>query len=141
MKRYYIYFLLILPLLFLAFMLPFTYRELSDGSRSIRNSFDDDFTWIVYTIPTLTATILLLIKNRFTALFGTLIYMLSLGLSIFMNIVLLDVRPYRKIGVGPTLIFIVMLVAVIFGVIHTRKLFKNRTQKAKANSDLLDDAF
>jgi len=142
MKRHYIYFSLLPVLLFVAFYMPFTISRPFSGVEHIDNSFDDGFTWIVYTLPTLVSTILLMIKNRVTALIGASIYFLSFGLSVFMNIVLQEGRPDNSVGLGARLILVVMLAGTIIGVVHTVFLFRNKQLKPKKNnSDVLDDVF
>lgn len=137
MKYHYIYFALLPVMLFVAFILPFTIDDW-DGIREVRNSFDDEFTWIIYTVITLIATTLLLIPNRVTALIGSCIYVLSFGLSVFMNIVLGD-SFYREVGLGARMIMVVMLAGMVLGIIHTVKSFRNYHKRPKEHSDVLDD--
>jgi len=140
MKRHYIYFALLPVILFVVFCLPFAIDNYS-GMDVINNSFDDGFTWVVYTIPTLLATILLLIRNRVTAIIGASIYLMSFGLSIFMNIILQEKTLYKEVGIGARLILAVMLAATIISIIHIVKLFRNRERKPKENHEVLDDMF
>ncbi len=141
MKRHYIYFGLLPAILFVVFCLPFEILRPFDVERSVTNSFDDGFTWIVYTVPVLVATVLLLIRNRVTALIGAAIYLLSFGLSIFMNYALQKGSVFESVGIGARLILVVMLAGTIIGIVHTVKLFRNRESKPKKNSEVLDDVF
>ncbi|MFK7787686.1 MAG: hypothetical protein AB8B56_21370 [Crocinitomicaceae bacterium] len=141
MKRHYIYFIILPLMLFLALCMPFTISRPFNGVEHITNSFDDGFTWIVYTVPTLIATVLLLIRNRVTALLGAIVYFLSLCLSVFMNIVLQNGRGFEKVGFGARLILVVMLAGAIVGILHTVKLYRARNLKPKKNSEVLDDVF
>jgi hypothetical protein len=138
MKRHYIYFALLPVLLFLVFCLPFTIRTYFTVEH-INNSFDDGMTWIIYAVPTVIATVLLLIRNRVTALIGASFYLLNFGLSIFMNAVLGN--SFEKAGIGARLILVVMLAGVVLGTIQTVKLFRGKELQTPYSGDVLDDVF
>ena len=138
MKHHYIYFSLLLVLLVISLLMPFTVFEY-DMERETHNGFDDGLTWIIFMLPTLLATILLLIRNYITAILGTCLYLGVLTLAGFMNYVMNHYRLMDKMGIGPSCVLVVALAASIISIIHTVKLIKNRKIKLNSNSDILDE--
>lgn len=139
MKNHYIYFSILPVLLFAAFLLPLTVQYW-DGERIIENSFDDEVTWIIFTIPTLVSTVLLLIPHYVTALIGTCFYLIAFGISIFMNYSIYFSRFSDDGGLGPAAILTVLLSGLLLGLFHTIYSYKNRKNPVSAQSDILDSS-
>lgn len=138
MKYHYIYFLALPILLAISLMLPLTINDYGDGEIYYQSGFEDGFTSIIFFIPTLLATILLLIRNNVTAIIGTCLYLVSFVFAGFMNYFFHFESMVDRVGIGATLVLLVMCSGLILGIVQSVKMTKTRQHKRKQSYDLLD---